>query len=161
MSGFNCGEREINEWAKTEAHHLHANFRRKVYVATEVNGEAVLGFYCLGLHFGDQKKLLTSVDRDRWHLGAPLLYLDYVAVVRSMQKQGLGRLLLMHVMERARTLSDIAPIYGLALRSLNARTFAYYRNLGFAVAPNEDHAVNPLMILPIQTIQDLHFPQPQ
>lgn len=155
LSHFTCGVRDIDAWASRKAHKLHSNGRHKVYVARNLDGQSPIAFYSLSLTHQSASKLLEQQDRDAWHDGAPFLYLDWLAVLRSMQGLGIGKLMLGHAMERAMNLCEIAPVYGLALRSLNDRTTEFYGSLGFRMAPDEHKAQAPLMVLPIFSIQEL------
>lgn len=155
LSRFSCGEQGIDMWARKTAYKLHLSGRHKVYIARSVDGISPLAFFSLSLNHQSPAKLLEPRDRDAWHHGAPFLYLDWVGVLRSHQGLGIGKLMLGEAMARAVRLCEIAPVYGLALRSLNARTSTFYGKLGFRMAPDEERASNPLMILPIFTIQQL------
>lgn len=152
LSKFNCGETDVDRWAQRSAHKLHSKQRNRVYILREAGGETPLAFFSLSLAHHDNGKLLRQEDRDGWHYGAPFVYLDWLGVARSYQRVGLGKLLLSRAMELTAELHGIAPVYGLALRSLNQDTTTYYEKLGFRVAPDEDREGNPLMILPIFTI---------
>lgn len=155
LSRFTCGDRDIDGWAQKKAFKLHSNGRHKVYIAREVDGFAPVAFYSLSLNHQSSAKLLEQNDRDAWQNGAPFLYLDWLAVLRSQQGLGIGRLMLGDAIHRALHVWDVAPVYGLALRSLNERTTKFYSGLGFRMAPDEERAQCPLMILPIFTIRDL------
>ncbi len=152
LSKFNCGEPEVDRWAQRSAHKLHSKQRNKVYILREAGGETPLAFFSLSLTLHDNGKLLRQEDRDGWRYGAPFTYLDWLGVARSRQGIGLGKLLLSKAMELTAEIHQIAPVYGLALRSLNKNTTSYYEKLGFAIAPGEVPEGNPLMILPIFTI---------
>ncbi|MCV2870615.1 GNAT family N-acetyltransferase [Defluviimonas sp. WL0002] len=115
-------------------------------------GSEGIGFYSVSLNHQKQDKLQHD-QRDKWKDGAPFFYLEWVATHRLFQCKGLGTHMLMDALKKASAVSDIVPIYGVALRSLNDRTTAFYERLGFAPAPEEER--NPLMILPIWTIKDL------
>jgi ribosomal protein S18 acetylase RimI-like enzyme len=91
-----------------------------------------------------------------WGNGVPLIYLQYLAVQKSCQGQGVGTFLLIDALRRAHFISSHVAFYGVGLRSLNERSTALYKKYGFAIAPEED--AFPLMILPIWTINDLFSP---
>lgn len=155
LSRFNCGVSQIDSWAKNSAHKLHDRGRHAVYVLREVGGVSVLGFFSLSLTQEKSSKLLSADDRQSWAHGAPFVYLDYIAVLRSMQGYGLGRLMLARAMELTLELCRIAPAYGLALRSLSAQTTEFYCRLGFGLAPGEEAERHPLLVLPIFSIREM------
>lgn len=155
LSRFKCGEPVVDKWAQRSAHKLHTAQRNRVYIVREAEGVTPLAFFAMSLAHHDTQKLLNQEDRDRWQRGAPFVYLDWLGVTRTFQRNGIGKLMLAESMTLTAKLHYIAPVYGLALRSLNQGTTKYYDDLGFRVAPDEDVNGNPLMILPIFTILDL------
>ena len=146
----------MNNWARKSAHKLHTRGRHKVYVGREENAVSPLAFMSLSLTTQQPSKLLLQEDRDAWHFGAPFLYLDYLGVLMSQQGRNIGTLMLLHAMQKTFEIHCVAPVYGLALRSISAKTTAYYEKLGFRMAPDEDRSRAPLMILPIFSIADLY-----
>jgi GNAT superfamily N-acetyltransferase len=151
-SKFCCGERQIDQWANGKAFKHHQQDRARVFCARFVDSATVIAFYSLSLsQFG--KQYLFGQDGDRYHSGhAPFIYIDWFAVSRMHQSSGIGRILMIDALKRAHKVSQEIPFYGVALRSLNESTTAFYRAIGFQ--EREDGA-NPLMILPVWTIRDL------
>lgn len=153
MEKFSCGVREIDKWAKDKAWKYHDRGRAKVFVAKQDNRPTTLGFFSLSFSTENSSKLAKADDRDAWKDGAPLMYIDYLAVQSAMQCQRLGELMLVDALRRAHQVSHNVAFYGVALRSLNERTTKLYDKFGFKVAPDEDQ--HPLMILPIWSVNDL------
>jgi GNAT superfamily N-acetyltransferase len=153
VAGFSCGVKEIDAWTKSKAAKFHEKGRARVFVARHADSQATLGFYSLSFSLQNSSKLTNQEDRDAWKDGAPLVYLDYIGVIRSHQGMGLGTLLLMDTLKRANTVFNNVAVFGVALRSLNERTTLLYQKFGFGVAPDE--VSHPLMILPIWTVVDL------
>lgn len=153
VSNFSCGVREIDKWAKEKAWKYHDRGRAKVFVARIASKPAAIGFYSLSFSTENSSKLARADDRDAWKDGAPLMYIDYLAVQASLQKQKLGGLMLIDALRRAHSVSQHVAFYGVALRSLNERTTKLYDSFGFKIAPNEN--THPLMILPIWSVNDL------
>ncbi|MBD3756041.1 MAG: GNAT family N-acetyltransferase [Gammaproteobacteria bacterium] len=153
VRGFSCGVREIDRWAREKAFKRHEKGRSRVFIARDNDAPPTLGFYALSFSLENSSKLHRADDRDAWPSGAPLIYIDYLAVQKVRQEAGLGTLLLMNALERAHRVSKDVAFYGVALRSLNERTTKLYKKYGFGMAPKE--GANPLMILPIWSINDL------
>lgn len=65
----------------------------------------------------------------------------------------MGTALLMRSLETAYQVSQLVPVYGVALRSLNDRTTAFYKRIGFEIAPKE--GIYPLMLMDIWSIKEL------
>ncbi|MCZ4351522.1 hypothetical protein O4H61_03245 [Roseovarius aestuarii] len=153
VANFRCGVREIDIWAKDKAWKFHDRGRAKVFVAKQSGQAATLGFYSLSFSLENTNKLSKPEDRDAWRNGAPLLYIDYLAVQTPFQSQKLGQFMLIDALKRSHDVSRSVAFYGVALRSLNDRTTGLYTRFGFNVAPNETN--HPLMILPIWSVNDL------
>lgn len=149
---FDCGVADIDSWASEKAFRRHQQDRTKVFCARLGTNGAVVGFYSLSLS-AIGSKLLLGQHRDRYPEGfAPFIYIDWLAVVRSRQGHGIGRIMLVNALERALLVSNHLPFYGIALRSLNDKTTHFYSKMGFAQREDGSH---PLMILPIWTVRDL------
>lgn len=99
------------------------------------------------------KQLLFGQDGDAYREHAPFIYIDWLAVRRARQGQQIGTLLLIAAIRKAVRVAEDVPIYGIALRSLNERTTAYYERLGFVV--REQAGPHPIMILPIWAAREL------
>lgn len=156
VKSFNCAEREIDRWAKDKAWKFNERGRARVFVARTDNlktQRSALGFYSLSFSTENSAKLISADDRDAWKDGAPLVYVDYIAVQKFAQGQSIGSMMLIDALKRAYFVSQNVAFFGVALRSMNDRTTRLYQRFGFGIAPDEDS--HPLMILPIWSVRDL------
>ncbi|MDX0232900.1 GNAT family N-acetyltransferase [Sinorhizobium meliloti] len=151
---FRCGESDIDYWVGNKAAKWHTQNRSKVFIAHDEGSQTARGFYSLSFSTEEGSKLASHQDRSIWSSGVPLIYLGYLAVQRSCQREGLGTLLLMNCLQRAHEVSRHVAFYGVGLRSLNEKTTQLYQKYGFGIANGED-SKHPLMILPIWTLNDL------
>lgn len=150
---FKCGETEIDSWASSKAAKWTEQNRTKVFIGHHENDKKALGFYSLSFSTEDQNKLTNQQERDRYPNGFPILYIGYLAVDRSLHSNGIGTILLLDALKRSHWVSKHVAFYGVGLRSLNEKTTKLYTKFGFGIAPNEES--NPLMVLPIWTLNDL------
>ncbi|WP_432653415.1 GNAT family N-acetyltransferase [Ruegeria atlantica] len=153
LRSFSCGEREIDKWAKDKAHKFHERRRARVFCARSTTDGPTIGFYCLSLST-EQTSKISAEHRDAWSNGAPLIYIDYLAVAAPRQSSGIGTHLLVDALRKAYEVSKYVAPYGVALRSLNERTTKLYEKFGFGIAPDET-GPSPLMILPIWSVIQL------
>jgi GNAT superfamily N-acetyltransferase len=153
LQSFRCSEHEIDGWANAKAHKFHEQRRSRVFTAHLPGNELALGYYALSLSLEPSEKISSSTDRARFNSGAYFLYITHLGVMKQLQGQGLGRLLLIDAISKAHRIADWLPIYGVGLRSLNDKSTTFYAKHGFAVAPDE--TTTPLMILNIWTIIEL------
>lgn len=154
LKNFTCGVREIDAWAAEKAFKRHKNGQSNVTVGYADGSVSGSSFIALSLTRESTGKLLHANHSSLWPDGAPLIYVEYLAVSSAIQGNRIGVSLLMQTFESAYTVKQHVPIYGVALRSLNERTTKFYSSLGFQIAPKEP-AQHPLMIMDIWTITDL------
>lgn len=151
---FRCGTPEIDRWAKDKCAKHHRQNRTRVFCAHEEDGISTLGFYCLAFSSQSENNLADERFKSIYKgAGAPLVYLQYIAVVRSCQRNGLGTLLLVDALRRSLSVAQNVAFYGVGLRAINQDAARLYQKLGFK-AKDESEA-HPLMILDIWHIADL------
>lgn len=151
LQKFNCGNQDINSFATGKAHKWAEQGRARVFAGHVGDNPTALGFYSLSFSTEEGNKLggrgaqLYKDDR------VSIIYLNYLGVRMSCQREGLGTFLLMDALRRAHRVSYDVAFYGVGLRSLNERTTKFYEKFGFGtITPGE-----PMMLLPIWTINDL------
>lgn len=150
LSKFACGESDIDNFALK----LHKRVQQNRVRGFSVHEGAAawgLGFYALSLTVEDKRKVGTR-QALLYDFGVPLVYIDALGVRSAYQQNGIGRLLLVDALRRAHAVSQQVAIYGVALRSLNDRTTAFYESHGFGRIEETKH---PLMVVPIWTLDDL------
>lgn len=155
ISRFNCGVHEIDSWISKKCQKACEQNKLKAFCAHLENGTTALGLYTLSLMFDSIDKI-EARDRALYKSQFPAVYLGQLAVLRGYQNQGLGTILLLNALERAYAISRNVSFYGVALRSLNERTTVLYEKYGFT---KREDVVNPLMILPVWSLQDLFGPR--
>lgn len=150
---FSSGERDIDKWAREKAAKFSDQGRSRVFVARLKGNANTIGFYSLSLSSTNSDKIIESRDKNIWIGSVGIVYIQYLAVHRNFQGNKIGKLLLIDALKRAYFVSQQVAFYGVGLRSLNQKTTDYYGKFGFKVAPKEND--NPLMLIPIWSLQDL------
>jgi ribosomal protein S18 acetylase RimI-like enzyme len=151
LSGFNCGEQDIDSYIRKKCWKAHETNKNKVFYAHFETGVAILGLYTLSLSIESANKLVGD-EKNLYKEQFPAVYLGQLAVLRGYQDQGLGTILLLNALQRAHFISRNVAFYGVALRSLNDRTTALYAKYGFT---KREDVAHPLMILPVMSLRDL------
>jgi GNAT superfamily N-acetyltransferase len=154
LAAFSCGENEIDRWVRSKCNKHHRQRRARVFCAYN-NPKSAAGFYSLGLRPESEENIADAqpFSTDGF---IPLIYIEYLAVRRPLQDNGIGKLLFGNALQRAYRIAQNVAVYGVALRSLNERTTNSYKKMGFAVKEGGSH---PLMIMPIWTLIDLIEPK--
>jgi hypothetical protein len=153
LKKFSCGDPSLDRWITKESKiHNERNFVR-LFCAHREGSSTIIGLYALSLKYESVDKLLDSekhlvIDARNF----PAIFIRCLAVARHLQRQGLGKFLLMDALVRAYNVSKNVSVFGVALTSLNENTTRLYQRYGFAV---RDEVHNPTMILPIWSLWDL------
>jgi len=154
IDAFRCGVDEIDEWARKYASKFNAINRIRVFCAHEHASSSVLGLYCLSFLSKETKRLRGDYNFYR-NTGIPLIFITYIAVLRSIQRQKLGSALLVDALRRSYHVAEHVGFFGVGLRALNDDTARLYSRYGFTKVDENAH---PLMLLPMQSLVDLFGP---
>lgn len=155
LERFECGERDLNKFAD-KAYKWVGQKRHKIFAGHLEANAWGLGFYSLSFKLEDDRKLPKQHHDIYSGNGAPILYIDALAVRRGYQNQGLGKVMLLDALRRAHHVSKHVAFYGVGLRSLNDKTTKFYEKHGFGAI---DDDANPTMVVPIWTLDDLFDPK--
>lgn len=155
-SEFTCGiERLDNYLIRTAKKHQAGDFTR-VWVATEQDGNTVLGYYAINAHSleGDDLPPALTKNAPR-HGGIPAVYLSMLAVDQTMQGRGLGRILLVSALRRVAGVSKDLGVAVVVLdvledgteQDIEKRT-RFYHDFGFIPFPSHPRR----MFISVKTI---------
>jgi GNAT superfamily N-acetyltransferase len=152
LRSFECGESQIDR-SIAKCCEWHVMHRAKTFCAHVDGVPEAYGFYSLGIIAQDPK----GMDADIVKAGegrnfVPFIYLHYIAVRVEFQKQKIGTMMLINMLERCYTVTSNVGIFGVALNALTPRAIALYHKYGFR---QRNETKYPLMILPSQTLSDL------
>ena len=147
-ANFDCGQRDLEEYlSRTARQHADKGVARTFVLVDDIEPATVLGFMTLALCEIIPATLPPKIAKKYAHrvYGVKLARL---AVSSSRQRQGLGALMVLHAMDRARAVADNAGIVGFFVDAKDAQAQAYYLRYGFI--PLTD---NPLrLFLPLTTL---------
>ncbi len=138
---FDCGQPELNAWLQQVARQHQVKGLSKTFVA--VNEEAparICGYYGLTLAELDNQHL-PEAWRKKLPRRIPGVRLGRLAIDKAYQGKGLGELLLIDALTRARRIYIEAGGIGLFVDAIDERAAAYYRRFGFVASPD-----NPLLL---------------
>jgi len=133
-SKFDCGRPELNKWLRTSATQYEKRDLCRVYVAVQDADPTyrAYGYYSLSSHL-IEIDLLPPEEAKRLPrlLGVPTVLLGQFGVDVSVQKQGLGQLLLMHALTRVVRLSEALGIQAIVVDALDETAREFYIHHGF------------------------------
>lgn len=138
---FDCGRQELNDWLRQIAHQHQDKGLSKTFVAIREEAPTrICGYYALTLAELENRHL-PEAWRKKLPRRIPGVRLGRLAVDRQYQDKGLGELLLIDALTRARRIYTEAGGIGLFVDALDAQAAGYYRHFGFEASPD-----NPLLL---------------
>jgi ribosomal protein S18 acetylase RimI-like enzyme len=146
--GFDCGRSQLNDWLRQVARQHQDKGLSKTFVATlEEDPTRICGYYALTLAELESRHL-PDAWRKKLPRRIPGVRLGRLAVDTKHQGRGLGELLLVDVLVRARRIYHEAGGIGLFVDAIDDRATSFYRHFGFESTPDQ-----PLLLfLPVQVI---------
>jgi GNAT superfamily N-acetyltransferase len=145
---FDCGRQELNGWLRQVARQHQDKGLSKTFVAVrEEEPSRICGYYALTLAELENRHL-PEAWRKKLPRRIPGVRLGRLAVDKTFQGKGLGELLLVDALTRARRIYTEAGGIGFFVDALDEQAAGYYRRFGLTAAPD-----NPLLLfLPAQVI---------
>jgi ribosomal protein S18 acetylase RimI-like enzyme len=139
--GFDCGRQALNDWLQQVARQHQDKGLSKTFVAIREGAPTrICGYYALTLAELENQHL-PEAWRKKLPRRIPGVRLGRLAVDRQYQGKGLGELLLIDALTRARRIYTEAGGIGLFVDALDAQAAGYYRRFGFEASPG-----NPLLL---------------
>ncbi len=149
--GFDCGENALNQFLqRTARQHIQKGLSRTFVLVDTEQPSVIIGFFTLTL-CEVQVDNLPSRWAKKYPDVVPGVKLARLAVSKEFQKLGIGSILLVESMKRAKVIADNAGVIGLFVDAKSFEVKKYYQRFGF-----EGTEENPLLLfLPLSTINDL------
>jgi len=139
--GFDCGRQELNDWLRQLARQHQDKGLSKTFVATREEQPArICGYYALTLAELENRHL-PEAWRKKLPRRIPGVRLGRLAIDKDFQGKGLGELLLVDALTRARRIYTDAGGIGLFVDAIDEQAAGYYRRFGFLASPD-----NPLLL---------------
>jgi GNAT superfamily N-acetyltransferase len=134
---FSCGVAELDDYLKRRAGQDVRRRIARVFVCTEGGSDAVLGFYTLSALAIDVGALPEAQARKLPRHPVPAAIIGRLAVDRSAQGKGLGRLLLTDAIQRTLAASEQVAIHAVVVDAKNEAARRFYRAYGFLSLPDQ------------------------
>jgi GNAT superfamily N-acetyltransferase len=134
--GFDCGRHELNDWLRKVARQHQDKGLSKTFVATGVDApDCICGYYALTLAELENRHL-PEAWRRKLPRRIPGVRLGRLAVDWQHQGKGLGELLLVDALTRARRVYTEVGGIGLFVDGIAEQAAGYYRRFGFQACPD-------------------------
>lgn len=148
-SAFESGSAQLDAWLRETAQQHQRRGISKTFVAVANDAPSrVLGFYALTACEILAEQLPPDLAK-KLPRRVPGIRLGRLAVDRSVQGQGLGELLLVDVIARARHVLEHVGVHALFVDAKDERAAAFYRKFDFRPLPSDPlRLVLPLAGMP-------------
>jgi GNAT superfamily N-acetyltransferase len=148
-AAFCCGNDRIDNFFKNNARKQHDVHRVRVYVA-HYEGEAVGYYYLVAATHPPEKVSAEAIEKFGRVNATPSVYLGMIGTHGPWQGNGIGKILMLHAMQKTLEVASLIGIYALTLTAIDEETAKRYERWGFTrfVEGELD------MFIPITTIRD-------
>ena len=115
-SQFDCGNSALNDWLRLRAGQFERKDLARVYVATRPGESIVAGYYAIANHRVCFEVLPPEEAKGLPRIDVPVILLGRLAVDQTVQRQGLGSLLVINALRRAQHVAEHSGVRGRSLR---------------------------------------------
>ncbi len=151
--GFNCGDKDLNDFLKNLARqNLKKGLSRTFVLVDEHRPGEILGFYTLSV-FEVSAQKLPSKHAKKYKGQLPAAKLARLAVAIGKQSHGFGKYMMINAFKRVVTISENAGIVGFFVDAKNVQAKDYYLKFGFLALP--EHPLE--LFLPLATINQMNL----
>jgi GNAT superfamily N-acetyltransferase len=147
-AAFSCGVAELDDYLKRRAGQDVRRRIARVFVCTEHESDVVLGFYTLSALAIDVSSLPETQARKLPRHPIPAALIGRLAVDRSAQGTGLGRLLLADAIQRTLGASEQVAIHAMVVDAKNEAARRFYQAYGFLALSDQPMR----LFLPLRSI---------
>lgn len=135
-TGFSSSIAQLDQYLVLRAGQDTRRRIARVFVCTADGSDKVLGYYTLSALSVDLTSLPDRLSRRLPRHPVPCALIGRLAVDRSRQGQGLGRMLLADAVKRTVAVGDSVAIYAVIVDAENERARAFYETFGFVPMPS-------------------------
>lgn len=153
---FSCSVPEIDKWFR-RCLTKHKNFSNRVTTVHFEGAPEIVAFYALSMKL-ESVKMLTGEDKKIWNGFRKAeerficLNFDYLAVSSKHQGKGLGRLVVMRVIEEFAQIASTCGVEIMIGSAIDREKFEFYKKLGFQQYGMANQV--PQMFLPALTAME-------
>ena len=147
-AAFSCGVADLDDYLKRRAGQDVRRRIARVFVCTEGGSDVVLGFYTLSALSIDVSSLPEDQARKLPRHPVPAALIGRLAVDRSAQGRGLGRLLVTDAIQRTLGASEQVAIHAVVVDAKNEAARRFYQAYGFLSLPDQPMR----LFLPLRSI---------
>lgn len=148
---FHCDVEALDRYIIKQAGQDIKRRISRVFVATlRDNSTKVIGYYSLSTLSIELNQLPEKLARKLPKHPVPAALIGRLAVSRTAQGHGIGKMLLVDAIKRTLSVSDQIAIYAMVVDAINDKAKAFYEQFGFTRLSDD----SPRLFLPLKSIED-------
>ena len=130
---FSCGVRELDGWFIKKAWDHHDKLRGRVTTIHSSVDDTLVGFYAICITLEEDRLLDKNSHLKRFAIGRhfPALQVQYLAVQREFQENGIGTIAMGKIIDTFRQVALMTGVPVMTLTALNSRAARLYSTWGF------------------------------
>jgi GNAT superfamily N-acetyltransferase len=129
-AAFCCGNDRIDNFFRNNARKQHDVCRVRVHVG--YIGEEPIGYYyLLASTHPPENVSAEAVEKFGRVKSTPCVYLGMIGVLQECQGNGIGKILMLHAMQKTLEVAELIGIYALTLTAIDKQTADRYQRWGF------------------------------
>ena len=157
-ASFDCGEKDLNIFLKTQAlKHMKVGISKTLVLSdTSIqvdNKFPISAFYTIAPSSIERKSLPVNLAKKLPHYPVPVFLIAQLAISKNQQGKGLGKVTLIKALEYLWQVNSQMSAYAVIVDCLNDDVKTFYEKYGFHVLGNYNNMVR--MYIPMKVIGNL------
>jgi GNAT superfamily N-acetyltransferase len=148
---FDCGVPQLNRWLQQSSSQYDKRDLARTYVALCPEEKSVVGFYSLSNHGLRFEVLTAELAQGLPRVDIPAVLLGQLAVDKSVQGRGLGKIMLIDAFRRVLSIANTVGVRGVVVDAIDENAVKFYKQYGFTALQDQPRR----LLLPIQAIRKL------
>jgi GNAT superfamily N-acetyltransferase len=146
---FNCDVEALDRYIHKQAKQDIKRHISRVFVAMlSDNPNQVIGFFSLSTLSIELGQLPETLSRKLPKHPVPAALIGRLAVSKTAQGHGIGKMLLVDAIKRTLSVSDQIAIYAMVVDAINDKAKDFYQKFGFICLSDD----SPRLFLPLKSI---------
>ena len=138
-TAFDSSKPMLDDWLKLQASQYEKKDLARTYVAVHKGAVQVFGYYAISTHRVSYETLPQEQAKGLPKIDLPVLLLGRLAVDRTVQGQGLGKLLLIDALRRMQQVAEQVGVRGVEVDALDDAARNFYLKFGFMELLDNPH----------------------
>lgn len=157
-ASFDCGEKELDTFLKTQASkHMNVGISKTMVLADNLekaeNNYPICAFFTVAPSSIKRESLPAKLAKKLPHYPIPVFLIAQLAINKSYQGKGFGKITLIKALEYLWRVNSQMAAYAIIVDCLNDKVLAFYEKYGFKILGEFNGKTR--MYIPMKTIKTL------